>query len=478
METKRCVYCHKLQRIDAQICSRCGHAFVQKRTRHSTREWTQPSIPPASPHRAGHYSGLHPEDQPYQSNKIAVQHPTTQDSEDWRTSLPEPEHIILPVTDPAVRRRANIPEHYDEPSAAEFPAIEGPAFYRRKKWFLPRRAIPILLAISCIFFLLASSIFVVVLIKKSPSTAMAHITASPSVLRAHDTLTVNGSGFRTHSAVAFTYDMNRTIFVSSQRPLSLQTNAQGTFSLQLRIPDDWGIGQHIIHAIDEPASLSVSTAITIEQPPALPPALQLSTSNLTFGAAAPVVVSDQMISLINNGGGQITWHASSDQPWLTVSAANNVFSGRENIHIVVNRDALAPASYTGHIIFTPGSNSPLTLTVIMGVVAVPSALVITPSTLPFAMVVGQGAVLKAIILQNSSNQSLNWSASTTTADQGHWLSAEPSSGTLGPGVEGYMNASVNVQGLPPGSYHGTLTLSSGPEGATMQVAILLTVSAS
>ena len=27
-----------------------------------------------------------------------------------------------------------------------------------------------------------------------------------------------------------------------------------------------------------------------------------------------------------------------------------------------------------------------------------------------------------------------------------------------------MNASVNVQGLPPGSYHGTLTLSSGPEG--------------
>ena len=116
METKRCVYCHKLQRIDAQICSRCGHAFVQKRSRASKREWTQPSIPPASPHRAGHYSGLHPEDQPYQSNKIAVQHP--QESESWHTSLPEPEHIILPVTDPALRRRANIPMQYDDPSAA------------------------------------------------------------------------------------------------------------------------------------------------------------------------------------------------------------------------------------------------------------------------------------------------------------------------------------------------------------------------
>ena len=107
-----------------------------------------------------------------------------------------------------------------------------------------------------------------------------------------------------------------------------------------------------------------------------------------------------------------------------------------------------------------------------------SALTITPSILPFTMVVGQTAILKAIILQNSSNQPLNWSSSVATTDQGHWLSAEPPSGTLGPGVEGYMNASVNVQGLPPGSYHGTLTLSSGPEGATVQVAIVLTVSAS
>jgi hypothetical protein len=476
METKRCVYCHKLQRIDAQICSRCGHAFVQKRSRVSKREWTQPSIPPASPHRAGHYSGLHPEDQPYQSNKIAVQHP--QESENWRTSLPEPEHIILPVTDPAVRRRANIPMQYDEPSAAEFPAIEGPAFYRSRKWFLPRRAIPILLAISCIFFLLASSIFVVVLLKKSAATTMAHITASPAILRANDTVILNGNGFRTRSTVTFTYDMDRMIVAGNQRPLTLQTDAQGTFSLQLRIPDNWGLGQHIIHATDEPAKLSVSTAITIEQPPMAPPALQLSTPNLTFGAAAPVVVSDKMISLINNGGGQITWHAHSDQSWLTVSAANNVFSGRESVHIVANRSALAPASYTGHITFLSDGNVPLMLTVTMGVVAVPSALTITPSSLPFTMVVGQTAVLKAIILQNSSNQPLNWSASIATTNQGQWLSAEPPSGTLDPGAEGYMNASVNVQGLPPGSYYGTLTLSSGPEGATVQIAIVLTVTAS
>ncbi len=128
--------------------------------------------------------------------------------------------------------------------------------------------------------------------------------------------------------------------------------------------------------------------------------------------------------------------------------------------------------------FTYDNNVPLTLTVTMGVVAVASALIITPSVLPFTMIVGQVSVLKAIILQNSSNQPLAWTASAVTSDQGHWLSAEPAAGTLDPGAEGYMNASVNVQGLPPGSYHGMLTLSSGPEGATLQVAIVLTVSAS
>ncbi len=235
MGTKRCAYCHKLQRADAQVCSRCGYMFVQKRVQPSTREWTQPSIPPASPHRAGHYSGLHPEDQPYQSNKIAVHHPTPQDNENWRSSLPEPRHIILPVTDPAMRRRVN----YDEQSVEEFP-VPAPVFYERKRWLLPRRAIPILLAISCIFFLLASSILAVVLIRKSSSTVMARLTTSPSTLRANDILTLNGRGFSADSMVAFTYDTNRTIFAENQRPLATQTGNQGTFSLQLRIPNDWG----------------------------------------------------------------------------------------------------------------------------------------------------------------------------------------------------------------------------------------------
>ncbi len=476
METKRCAYCHKLQRADAQACSRCGHVFVHKRAQPSTREWTQPSIPPASPHRAGHYSGLHPEDQPYQSNKIAVHHPTPHDNENWRSSVPDPEHIILPVTDPALRRRLNIPEQYQERSAEEATAL----FYERKRWLLPRRAIPILLAISCIFFLLASSILAVVLIKKSSSTVMARMTTSPSTLRANDTLTLNGRGFSAHSRVTFTYDANRTLFAGNKRPLATQTGEQGSFSMQLRIPSAWGFGQHTIHATDEAANLSVSSAITIQQPPTTPPALQLSTSTLSFGVDAPGVTSGKMISLMNGGGGQITWRLRSDQSWLTASPGEGIFSGREGVRVTVNRTGLAANAYSGHITFMPendSSISSLTLTVTMGVeaVSVSSALTISPSTLPFSMATGQQPVLKAIILTNNGTQSLNWSASVSTNDQGHWLSAAPATGTLGPGVEGYMNAQVDVQGLKPGSYQGTLTFSTGSGSATQQVTISLTV---
>src|SRR6266566_2023405 len=82
METKRCQRCHKLLRADAPVCNRCGALdFLQVthartgRTGATKEPPSIPSNPPASPHRAGHYSGLHPEDQPYQSSFLPVQRP-------------------------------------------------------------------------------------------------------------------------------------------------------------------------------------------------------------------------------------------------------------------------------------------------------------------------------------------------------------------------------------------------------------------
>src|SRR5262245_48320692 len=105
MNTKRCAYCHKLQRAEAPICSRCGRAFVQKKPGSFIDDVTHPSLPHASPHRAGHYTGLHPEDQPYQSSKMAAQRrPPSLEVEPWQYLHQEPEHIVLPGTSNAPAR--------------------------------------------------------------------------------------------------------------------------------------------------------------------------------------------------------------------------------------------------------------------------------------------------------------------------------------------------------------------------------------
>src|SRR5262252_6818484 len=84
MDTKRCLRCHKLLRADAQRCSLCGYIFFQAPERRGNKATNGPrhsataSFPsnlPASPHRAGHYSGLHPEDQPYQSSFMPILRP-------------------------------------------------------------------------------------------------------------------------------------------------------------------------------------------------------------------------------------------------------------------------------------------------------------------------------------------------------------------------------------------------------------------
>src|SRR5215470_15760052 len=85
MDTRRCLRCHKLLRADAQRCSLCGYVFSQAPVRRNNKATTNgaghstsdsfPSNAPASPHRAGHFSGLHPEDQPYQSSFMPILRP-------------------------------------------------------------------------------------------------------------------------------------------------------------------------------------------------------------------------------------------------------------------------------------------------------------------------------------------------------------------------------------------------------------------
>ena len=113
METKRCTYCHKLQRVGNRVCSRCGRPFDRYssrggRSRSNSRSLF--SLPAASPHRIGHYSGLHPEDQPYQSQMMIMPQRFIQEMQEKKALQEEPKHIVLPSVQntPVGNRRRSI----------------------------------------------------------------------------------------------------------------------------------------------------------------------------------------------------------------------------------------------------------------------------------------------------------------------------------------------------------------------------------
>ena len=259
METKRCPYCHKLQRADAQVCSRCGHTFLSKKPGTRSQDLSRPSIPPASPHRAGHYSGLHPEDQPYQSSKMAVLRPSAAQDDGWRRPLHEPEHIVLPSTNEeetllvAARRAAT---HKVQPPM--LPPLDKPSMS------FAVQPVSVLLALACLFFLLASCIIAFALLGKDSSLDSAVISASPHMVHINDTFTLSGRGFTGHHWLTFTYDFRHPIFDANQRSLETQVGEDGRFSVAIHVPTSWSIGQHYIYAVDEAQKFSISTSITVQ----------------------------------------------------------------------------------------------------------------------------------------------------------------------------------------------------------------------
>src|SRR5438270_2244384 len=206
MDTKRCTYCHKLARAEAETCSRCGHPYVKnskKVSRILTKSNPAPagsrrsettrlpmsdgntriqrrSIPPASPHRAGHYSGLHPEDQPYQSTIMAVQRPLVRQA-NLRGSVQEArEKVVLPQVDSTVKPEPDqqatiplLPPHFSFP----------PRSYPPQRPSSRGRFVPVVLTISCLIFLVASSLLAYMFISRKSVPDKQILSVMPDQLR-------------------------------------------------------------------------------------------------------------------------------------------------------------------------------------------------------------------------------------------------------------------------------------------------------
>jgi hypothetical protein len=525
METKRCQRCHKLLRADASVCNRCGGLdFLQVthartgRTGATKEPPSIPSNPPASPHRAGHYSGLHPEDQPYQSSFLPVQRPPApthhifegeanqfSPSRAVDSSLapapvsapkrriasfspsPEPEQQRSIQTNGQIFHASQVqqyevePEHDEQPEQSEAYQTFSPAQPPNTPNPLPLeiatpvrkrrvrgRAVPILLITSCFLFLVATSILAFLLLDTRPTTALKpKLFAEPNSLRATDILELSGSGFRANALVNFTRDTANIPILHGDAPLRVSAWSTGNFSVQIPIPGSWSLGEHIIYASDQDNNRA-STTISIQSTPPTPPLLQLMTTSIDVGADNASVVSRKDFTLTNEGGDQVNWQANSDAPWLTISQTKGTFAGSEVVTIVVDRSNLSAQSYTGHITFTEqdGKNKPLVLTVTMAVNPASANLVLSNAALTVNGTPAQNPVNQSITIQNTGGQPLDWTAVVSTATGGNWLSLSPGNGHLLPGSQTTMTVIASSLGLAVGNYQGTLTFSYAGATAT------------
>lgn len=534
METKRCQRCHKLLRVDAQTCSRCGgYDFLpvaQTRTRHSSGEVTSipsnPSLPvpiQLSPHRAGHYSGLHPEDEPYQSSFLPVQRPPlaaqpaleVEEVEDLTFStVPDASIVSAPVAAPKrqVATFTPLPPPRQQRSSQTYhvPLVEQSATERdleatrapvsaptivsprppvlatrppgRQKRSNP---VPLLLIASCLLFIVATGILAFLLLSGRPVTQLRSrlFTDQTGLLRVHDTLLLSGSGFEPDATVSFTRDASIAVLDSAGKPLQVRAFSTGNFFASITISESWNVGKHVIDATDQQGN-KASYTITVQPTPGAAPQLQLTPNHIDLGVDNAGVVSHKSMTLTNAGGGEVNWQGSvakSDAPWLTLTPDHGSFAGSEGIVITINRGNLPPQPYTGHISFTQsGSSNPaLVLTVTMGVnpasaTSTSANLVLSNAALNFTGNTVSNPASQPITIQNTGGQSLNWTASLATTSGNSWLALSSTSGFLAAGASATMTVSAASAGLSVGTYQGTLTFSYTGTSAT-PVTVTLTV---
>ena len=380
--------------------------------------------------------------------------------------------------------RPQAPQHmetqtsYAEEKQGALDPISEPPFPLSNMRSSRPRATSLILLCTCLFFLIASSVLAFFLIGNKPSIAQASVIATPNQLRINDTFLLKGSGFGPRDNLLLTYDVAQPIPGDNGKPLLASTNKQGAFSLEIHVTQAWSLGSHAIHVTDEHIRLSVSTTVTVQDTPSGPPQLRLATQRIDFDAAPSGTIATRDLTLVNNGGDSLTWQASSDQPWLSVTPASGSFTGRAIVQVKANRGTLLPHTYTGHLLFRTTNTSesaPLTLTVTLGVAREPASgtLIVSTASLAFSTGAGYSPASQSVVIQNTGDQDTDWTGTALTGDGSTWLSMSPTEGRLPGHSSAIITIAIQSTQLAVGNYQGTLNFSSA--NSTSQVGVSLSV---
>src|SRR3989441_1155895 len=199
---------------------------------------------------------------------------------------------------------------------------------------------------------------------------------------------------------------------------------------------------------------------------ALPISIGASPTSLSFaatqGGANP---PNQTVSLSNTGGGTLSWSASDNAAWLTLTPASG--TGNATVTLTAATGTLTAGSYSGVITLSATGASSVTVPVTFTVTAAPT-ISLSPTSLTYTATQGAANPTNQTITVSNTGGTLSW----TTSDNTSWLSVTPATGS----GNGTLTASVNTAVLATGPYAGTITVAAS--GATSRTAsVTLTVNA-
>lgn len=214
------------------------------------------------------------------------------------------------------------------------------------------------------------------------------------------------------------------------------------------------------------SSVTVPVIFTITAAP-VPPAIGASPTSFTFTATqGSTNPGSQTLSISNTGSGTLSWTASDNVPWLTLTPASG--TGNGSMTLSATTGTLAAGSHSGTVTLSGGTGvTPVTVPVTFTITAAPN-ITLNPSSLTYAATEGAANPANQTISLTTTGGTLSW----TVSDNVSWLGVSPASGSN----SNTLTASVNTTGLAAGTHTGTITVSAAGI-SSKTVAVTLTVNA-
>ena len=187
------------------------------------------------------------------------------------------------------------------------------------------------------------------------------------------------------------------------------------------------------------------------------PSIVLSRSTLNSYCSYGVTAAAQTFSICNGQGGTLSYTITDDQSWLSCTPASGTATTGSNL-ITINYTTigLAAGTYTATITVTDPAASPTTKTIAVSLTVTPQPVIaVTPTTITKSGITGTSGPQATFAINNIGGGAMNYTLSTGQS----WLTLSPATGTV-VGETDTIYANFNATSLAPGTYNGSITVTS------------------